>query len=391
MRSLHKNCSFSYALMQAATWSFYAIVLAFSSNVLYELQFSDSAISLFLGICTALSVAVQVGSAELLNKVWKLGVHVVMVVFGLLMLLCAAVLLLPGGNRTVIVLCFGTVCMLLQTLPSLTNSIGMDTIRRGASTNYSFARGMGSLGYSTTALLTGVLVRQSGVRSVHLLTIAASLLLIFAALWYHNATKELLPADPEQIRERRIPFFKTYPRFGIFLIGMAFLCISHGLLCNFMFQIMLSRNGGAMEQGIATSLSSLVELPIMFGFTWMLKKKRCDKWVKIAGFAMALKPLLILLSGSPYGIYLAQATQSIGYGLWVIASVNYAERVVSAGESIRAQSYHGATTTASTVVAVSLGGILIEYLGVQFMVGGSLACTLIGSVIVLFSTEKTDI
>ncbi len=390
MKSLRKNCTLSYALMQAATWSFYAIILAFSSNVLYELDFSDSAISLFLGICTALSVVVQVVSAELLNKIRKLGVHTVMALFGIIMLLCAALLLMPPSNGLGIIFCFGTVCMLLQTLPSLTNAIGMDTIRRGASTNYSFARGMGSLGYSVTALLTGALVRQSGVGSVHLLTIAASVLLIVSALWYHNTTKALRPADVKEIQESTAPFFATYPRFGIFLIGMAFLCISHGLLCNFMFQIMLSRNGAAMEQGIATSLSSLVELPIMFGFTWMLKKQRCDNWVKIAGFSMALKPLLILLSGSPFGIYLAQATQSIGYGLWVIASVNYAERVVSAGESIRAQSYHGATTTASTVVAVSVGGILIEYLGVQFMVTVSLACSLIGAVIVFFSTEKTD-
>ena len=120
----------------------------------------------------------------------------------------------------------------------------------------------------------------------------------------------------------------------------------------------------------------------------MLKMLRCDKWVKIAGFAMALKPLLILLSGSPLGIYAAQMTQGIGYGLWVIASVNYAERIVDAGESIRAQSYHGATTTISTVVALSVGGVLIDYLGVQFMVTVSLVCSLIGAVIVLFATEK---
>ena len=142
--------------------------------------------------------------------------------------------------------------------------------------------------------------------------------------------------------------------------------------------------------GIATSLSSLVELPIMFGFAWMLRKLRCYKWVKLAAFAMALKPLIILFAGSPEGIYLAQATQGIGYGLWVIASVNYAEKVVGAGESIRAQSYHGATTTISTVVALSVGGVMIEHLGVQFMVAISLACSLIGSVIVLFATQKTD-
>lgn len=391
MKFKHNTCTWSYSLMQAATWSFYAIVLAFSSNVLYELGFSDSAISLFLGFCTALSVVIQIASAELLNRIRRLGVHTVMIIFGCVMLLCALLILIPKMSRPLIIVCFGMVCMVLQTLPSLTNAVGMDTIRRGAATNYSIARGIGSVGYSALSLLTGILVRQLGVASVHLLTICASVFLIFSTLWYYRSTKDLGSDNAENTQKSKVPFFATYPRFGIFLFGMAFLCISHGLLVNFMYQIMLSRNGTAMEQGIATSLSSLVELPIMFGFAWMLRKLRCYKWVKLAAFAMALKPLIILFAGSPEGIYLAQTTQSIGYGLWVIASVNYAEKVVGAGESIRAQGYHGATTTISTVVALSVGGAMIEHLGVQFMVAISLACSLIGSVIVLFATQKTDI
>ena len=58
------RCTGTYAVLQAATWSFYAIVMAFSSNVLYEYGYSDSAISLVMGLSTALSVAVQVGSGN---------------------------------------------------------------------------------------------------------------------------------------------------------------------------------------------------------------------------------------------------------------------------------------------------------------------------------------
>ena len=384
------NCTAGYSLVQFVTWSYYAIVLAFASNVLYEFGFSDSRISLFMGIFTALSVAVQVVAGELLSRIKKWDVAGVLVLFGAVMLLCAAVVLLPDCNRILAVGAFGVICMLLQTLPSLANSMGMDSIRRGAPTDYSIARGIGSLGYSVTALLTGVLVRRLGVAAVHMLTIGVSVLLILSAVWYRSTIRDLAEAESEENRESKGPFFSRYPRFAVFLFGMAFLCVSHGLLCNFMFQIMTSRGAGAMEQGVATSISSLVELPIMFGFPFMLKKLRCDKWVRIAGFCMLLKPLLILLANAPGGIYLAQATQSIGYGLWVIGSVNYAERIVDQGESIRAQSYHGAVTTVSTVLALSMGGVLIEYLGVQTMVMVSLGCSLVGAVIVLFAAQKTE-
>ena len=384
------NCTAGYSLVQFVTWSYYAVVLAFASNVLYKFGFSDSRISLFMGIFTALSVAVQVAAGELLSRIKKWDVAGVLVLFGAVMLLCAAVVLLPDCNRILAVGAFGVICMLLQTLPSLANSMGMDSIRRGAPTDYSIARGIGSLGYSVTALLTGVLVRRLGVAAVHMLTIGVSVLLILSAVWYRSTIRDLAEAESEENRESKGPFFSRYPRFAVFLFGMAFLCVSHGLLCNFMFQIMTSRGAGAMEQGVATSISSLVELPIMFGFPFMLKKLRCDKWVRIAGFCMLLKPLLILLANAPGGIYLAQATQSIGYGLWVIGSVNYAERIVDQGESIRAQSYHGAVTTVSTVLALSMGGVLIEYLGVQTMVMVSLGCSLVGAVIVLFAAQKTE-
>lgn len=383
------NCTFGYSLVHGATWGYYAIVLAFSSNVLYSFGFSDSTISLFLGISTALSVGVQVAAGELLSRVRRLGVHRVMILFGVVMLVCAAALMMPGVPDWAAVAAFGMICMLLQTLPSLANSMGMDSIRRGAPTDYSIARGMGSFSYSLLALVTGILVRELGVKAVYYLTMGASVLLILAAVWYHRAVGPLAPLEDVREGQKQTSFFARYPRFSLLLGGMAFLCICHGFLCNFMYQIMLSRQGEALEQGIATSISSLVELPIMFGFPWLLKKLRCDRWVRFAALAMALKPLIILFSGSPGGIYLAQATQSIGYGLWVIGSVNYAELVVEPKDSIRAQSYHGAVTTVSTVVALSTGGVIIEYFGVQTMVVISLLCSLAGAAVVLLAAEKT--
>lgn len=383
------KCTGTYALLQAATWSFYAIIMAFSSNVLYEYGYSDSAISLVMGLATALSVAVQVGSGEFLSRNRNLGVHTVLIMFGAALLSGGLVLLIPSLRPWVAAILFGMLCMLLQALPSLTNSMGMDSIRRGAPTNYSVARGMGSLGYSVTALLTGMMVRKSGIGSVYILTAVTAVVLMAAAFGYHRSVGTMETEQKADSEDASGAFFTRYPKFTLFLFGMSFLCVSHALLCNFMYQIMLSRNGEAMEQGIATSISSLVELPIMFGFPFLLKKLRCDRWVLFAAFAIALKPVLMLISGEPSGIYLAQATQSIGYGLWVIGSVNYAERVVEGGDSIRAQSYHGAVTTVSTVVALSTGGVIIDYLGTEVLLAVSLVCSLVGAVIVSFSTEKT--
>ena len=389
-RSLRKwSCTGAYALLHSATWSFYAIVLAFSSNVLYEFGFSDSAISLFLGICTGLSVIIQLTAAEYLSRNPRLPVYRLLVLLGAVMLLGCAVLLIPAAPRFLQVLGFALPCIFLQMLPSFTNALGMDSIKHGAPTSYSLARGTGSLAYSASAMVTGVLVRSLGVRMVFWLAAIMAVLLMISAIWYHKAADVSLPPQETAKEARKESFLRKYPRFALFLVGTVFLAVSHSLLCNFMFQIMLAKNGGTVEQGVATSISALVELPVMYGFPLLLRFLRCDKWVRFAAVSMVLKPLGILLATAPGGIYLAQATQMIGYGLLIIGSVNYAERIVEGGESIRAQSYHGSAVATSTLIALSIGGVIIDHFGVQAMVAVSLGCSVIGNCIIAFGIQKT--
>ena len=83
-------------------------------------------------------------------------------------------------------------------------------------------------------------------------------------------------------------------------------------------------------------------------------------------------------------------TQIIGYGLYTISSVNYAGLVVGKGESVRAQSYLGSTSTVGCLLALSTGGVICEHFGAQTMVLVSLAAALIGGVTVAFTAQKTE-
>ena len=62
------NATSAYILLQATAWSFYAIIMSFSSNVLRDFGFSDSRISLVLGLSTVGSFALQLILAELISR-----------------------------------------------------------------------------------------------------------------------------------------------------------------------------------------------------------------------------------------------------------------------------------------------------------------------------------
>ena len=386
------NATASYAMLQIMNWSFYAVILAFSSNVLHDRGFTDGQISIFLGIATALSFVMQLAVAEVISRSRKVQSWGVLVVLGGVMIASSLVVALPGMPDPVAIGAFGLSCMVLQLLPALTNGIGMDAIKRGSPTNYSLARGMGSLGYSAGAYVTGVLVRKYSSVAIPVAGVVCGVLFIGATLWYHYAGEtggEIRNQETEEIAVQG-SFLKKYPRFALFLVGAIFLQISHNLPSNFMYQIMVEKNGTAEQQGIATAICALVELPVMFGFPWMLKKLRCDRWVRIGGLCMLLKGLLIFFADSPAGVYLAQTTQMIGYGLYIMSVVNYAELVVGKGESVRAQSYLGATTTVGSLVASSTGGLICQLFGVQTMVLLSVVTAVIGGVTIAILAQKTE-
>jgi len=102
------------------------------------------------------------------------------------------------------------------------------------------------------------------------------------------------------------------------------------------------------------------------------------------------KTLGLFFAGNPGGVYAAQATQALGYGLYAIASVTYAGQVMGKEEAVRAQSYLAATISAGSVVAMSTGGVLIQMLGVQAMLLVATGCALAGAIVVVLSAQKTE-
>ena len=386
------SATFSYTLLQIATWGFYAVMLSYSSNVLYGFDFTDSQISLVLGASTIVAFFLQLALAEMVTRWRNLRVYMVLLALGAVLLVGNLLVWMPQMNRAVAVGAYAVGCMVTQMIPSFTNAMGMGAIERGSATNYSIARGLGSLGYSALAYGTGVLVRQWGVKMVPGVAMGVAAMLLISVVWYHLAAERDLPEfGPSKKKvEHKTGFLRQYPRFAVFLLAMTLLQFSHNLLASFMFQIMLVKNGTAAEQGVATAISALVELPVMFFFPYLMRKLRCDKWVRMAGFAMALKALAMLLSTDPYGIYAAQATQMAGYGLLTIASVNYARLVVGMGESVRAQSYLGATGTVGSFAALSTGGVICQYFGAQTMVLVSMILALAGGTMILLTAQKTE-
>lgn len=382
----------SFALLQSMIWGLYAVVINFSSNFLIGHGFDGNGISLVLGISTALAIVLQLSLAEFVTRHPKLRLYVLLLLVGTVMLAGCLLMLLPSAGVVAAIIGFSLCCALLQTLPGFGNSIGMDAIEKGAPINFGLARGIGSLVFSVISYLAGSLVGRYGFGMVPTMAAAAVLILLLSVVLFHRTAEAGLTLTPtEKARPaREAGFLLRHKRFAVFLVGSVMIYISHNLVCNFMLQVMQSKGGGASEQGVANAICGVVELPVLFSFAYLLKKARCDKWMRLSCVFFIVKALVMLLAPNVYWVYVAQLFQMLAYGLYSIASVYYAGAVIGEGEAIRAQSYLASTIAVGSLIAVSTGGVLCEQFGVPVMLGVATLTALVGTVIIFLSAQRTE-
>lgn len=386
MKKLQANLS--YSLIHASMWGMYAVIIYFANDFLKAQGLPGAMCSLVLGITAAASVLLNIGVSEIIKRTQKVKLYVTTIA------LAALILLGLGGMLTSAkVLALAGICLvltLLQLAPGMCNSLGMDAIAKGAPATYAVARGIGSFAFATVSLCAGNLIAKFGEGAIPAVGGTMAAILIVAVLWFHNCVEKHLPETAAETKvetvKKKDNFLAKNPTFTLFLVGAALMNISHYYLVVFLGNITDAMNLGKDVQGAAAAVSTYVELPIMFGFAFLSRKMRCNTLLKISCFMFLLKCFGLMFADSAMDIYLAHATQIIGYGLYAISSVTYAGEVMGKEDAVRAQSYLAGTISIGNVVAMSTGGLM----RVGTMMWVSTVCALAGALVVLITAKKTQ-
>ena len=380
------KANLSYCLIHASMWGMYAVIIYFANDFLKAQGLSGPMCSLVLGMTAAASVLLNIGVSEIIKRTQKVKLYVTTVALAALILLGLGGMLVNSKVLALAGICL--VLTLLQLAPGMCNSLGMDAIAKGAPAAYAVARGIGSVAFATVSLCSGLLIAKFGEGAVPAVGGTMAAILILAVLWFHNCVETKLPeavVAPQVTDEKKKDnFLAKNPMFTMFLLGAALMNISHYYLVVFLGNVTDSLSLGKEVQGAAAAVSTYVELPIMLGFAFLTRKMRCNNLLRISCFMFLLKCLGMTFADSAMDIYLAHATQIVGYGLYAIASVTYAGEVMGKEDAVRAQSYLAGTISIGNVVAMSTGG----FMGVEVMLWVSTGCALVGALIVLLTAKK---
>ena len=373
----------SYAAIQFFFWFAYGTALSYASPYLLACGLSNTAIGLINAAACALSVLIQPTLAAYADSEKSPSLKVILsVMLGILLLCNLPLVWLAGKNGMANGVLLGAVILMIQLCLPLVNALATESMNAGAPLNFGIARGFGSIGYAVMSFTMGQLIARLGVE-IHPAALACfSVCLLVSILVFPFRKRAKDGGGAARSRGAFVAFVRRYPAFCVMLAGFVLIYVSHVLINNYVYQIVVDKGGDSANMGIVMSLAGFLEVIPMLIFPWMLKQKDSGFWARLSGVFFTLKALGTLLASSMGALYLVQLLQPLGWGLLTVASVYYVNEIMREQDRIQGQAYMTMALTAATILGSLGGGWLIDTAGVQGMLTAAVVCGAIGTGIV---------
>ena len=381
-----KNRTLGYASIQTFFWVCYAAIMGFSSMYLLQAGFDNSQVGILIAAAGLLSALLQPVAAAYADRPGSMSLRSLIRLSGLVTLACALGLLLTRSTKPLTGLLYGLCMVLLQLTTPLVNALGIATVNSGETMNFGIARGFGSLGYAAAAYLIGLLAQRFGPVMVPVCMAVGFGCMVLSVQGYGAVKKPEL----QQKTAARGGFLGRYPRYALVLVGLVLIFVSHVVLNSFTYQIVEAKGGGSGEMGTAMAFASIIELPIMFLFGWMLKKVKCHVWFRLSGVFFFLKCLGTLLCRDIPGFYAVQLFQMFGWALMTVSAVFYINAIMAPEDTVKGQACYTVSMTLGNVVGAVVAGYILDALGVQAMLVFGTLSAFLGALIVLLFAQRTD-
>ncbi|MDO4617870.1 MAG: MFS transporter [Lachnospiraceae bacterium] len=362
-KKVHRHGTMHYSVIHGFFWIAYCAGTGYSSTYLLGIGFRNSQIGLLIALSGLLAALLQPALAGRIDRSGKMLLKPV-IAGGITaaVFLSLAILFLPDGAGLISGICFAGNLTVMQLLVPLINSLSVCG-RESSRINFGFARAIGSLTYAAASYVLGKTLAEQGMDVLSVVRIAAFAMLLLAVLLF-----PVQRTDPEVCSSReQNGFFDRYPGFGILMAGCFFLYLCHSLLTYYNYQIVLDKGGDEGAYGMVIALAAMLELPVMFGFSAMLRKASAGFWFLTAGFGYIAKASGALLAVTMTAYYGIQIFQMFSWSMISVASVSYVKEITASEDSTRAQAFVTLSYTAAMACGSLSGGFLLQLMDVRTM------------------------
>ena len=403
-----KLLNIKYGCIHGTYWMYYGVAGSFASAFLLARGYSNAEIGIILAVGNILAVFLQPLIADLADRSKKLSLIGVTQLSAVLLMVLTGLLFVMKQKSAALWVVYMFIMAWMTTLQPLFNSLAFKLEETGVHINFGACRSVGSLAYAVLCAFLGTLVEAKGV-GVLPLSGEIVLLMLLASLWVTKTQFDRMvgektgkqavsvlgecgqvpAADAEEAEEINLALFvkrnKLFVVLNLAVIGVFF---SNSILNNFMLQVVEGVGGTSEDMGRIVSVMAFLEIPALFFFDKIKERFSCQLILKFAAICFTLKVLLIYLAESVTMIYVAHLLQTLSFGLFLPAMVSFIGEVMAKGEAVKGQALYTVMTTASSMLASVLGGIMLDVSGPGFMLLVSTIVTGLGALVLVLIVDR---
>lgn len=372
MRTEARSESFTIG---AGYFWFYAGVGAFVPfNALYYRSLGFSGLE--LGILTALPAI----ATALLGPIWGIladtfGIH--RQIMRVVLLLAAGVVWMLTDITTFVpfMVVIALLSVVLVPVPSLWDSYAVSAVERGGAP-YGVLRIFGSIGFTVMVLIMGR-VMAGGLSTIFLYAYAACFLVTFLVSLRLPSLGE---RQPRKLLDGLNDVARNAP-YRLLLLVAFLISAGYATLNIYLTLHIQSLDGDTSIAGVAFATSALSELPVIGFGAFILKRLGARRVIFIALGVYVLRFTLLGFTYSTSLVLLAQVMHGLSFGMFLIASVTLAHRLVGRENAATAQAMLAMVSMGMGSISGSfLGGLAIDHTTTSVMfrvVAGMMALTLV--------------
>lgn len=351
-----RRLSAHYILIQVIFWAMFGAFCAYMTTLLLHRGFTNTQIGFITAVRCFTGVIAQPILGSFADKHSKIPVKWILSVC-LALSFFAGVLLLWDWDFWLTTLLYGIVGALEITAYPLIDSMAVQFIQAGADVPYSLGRGLGSFSYAVLCVVLGSLTARFSPQLSLYFHSAFVLLLIGAVATFPTFRREW---GGEGTGEGAKPtgafkLLRDNPRFTLMLVGILLGITAVMPMSNFLVNIIRARGGDQQELGVALFLMAAFELPAAVLFTKLYRRGRAAALLVGSMFFMGVKAVVMLMAPNYHLIWVCEAVQMLGYGIFTPASVFYVSDTIAPADQVKGQ-------TLMMVASNGLGGMLSGFL-----------------------------
>lgn len=387
-----------YAAMNCVNWMLYCVLFSFASVFLLDRGYSNTRIGIILAMGNVLAMPLQPALAQVADRSRKIGLQGLLTGMVVFMAVMVLLILLISGQSPALAVVYVLALMAMQGIQPLVNSFSFYLESWGVPMNFGICRAVGSLGFSMISVILGNLVKAMGtiavpVTGMVLLALFLLILLVFYLQRGDSGKKEAVAAEEETQTAGTTSlagFFRAYPKYTRFLVGVALIFAGHTFIQNFVMQLVQHVGGDSADMGTLCSVNALLEMPAMLAFSLLTRRFKCTTLLRTSLVVFTVKIALALVAKDLAGLYLSTALQLVGYALFIPASVRYANDVMAPEDAVKGQAFITTMITLGAIFSSLAGGRIIDVTGMTAALGLFLVLSVIGTAVALTGVEKTE-